>query len=170
MREEADEKGVIKIRGGRPNPPFIYVHDIRDLFKRVKRNAWRKNNAEERQRYVVDSQVVQRAVERARKEIEVLEDTQHGEVPHKRQREPFLAIGAWVLGGDPPRHKEVHRGAGDHQRQKTPIPPAIEYVTGHQKEDVLRAMIQSPVDDDNEDQEGEIRWRIKKHGDQSKLG
>jgi hypothetical protein len=31
-------------------------------------------------------------------------------------------------------------------------------------------MIQSPVDDDNKDQKSEIRRRIKKHGNQSKLG
>ncbi len=61
MRKQTDEETIIEERPGSLDPPFINVHDVGDFLKRVKRNAWRKDDANQGQRDIVNSKVFEGA-------------------------------------------------------------------------------------------------------------
>lgn len=98
---------------------------------------------------------VKRTHERTRKEIEILEDSQNREIQDERKYKPFFPVGVRAAGRDFLAHEKIHSGAGDHESEKSPIPPAVEEVARKKKENVLGAMIEAPIEqhDWNEEQE-----------------
>lgn len=161
VREKTDEQSVLEIRSGSLNPSFINVHDIGDFLESIKGDAWGKNDSNQRQRDIVKSQLVERACERANKKVKVLEHPKNGEVPNKRQDEPMLAMGIVQVRTQLLGHEIVDSRACDHEAQKAPVPPAIENVTCDEKENVLGAVIEPPVQEDERNQKEKERRRVK---------
>src|SRR6266478_8339287 len=155
VSEQTDEETIIEERSGSLDPPLINVHDISNFLKRVKRNAWRKDDANEGQRDIVNAKLLEGAEEGAREEVKVFENPQNREIQDERENEPLLPMGGRTAGDDLLCDQEVHRGATNHESEETPIPPSVEKVTGKKKENVLGAMIQAPIQqhDWNEEQE-----------------
>src|SRR5437899_12675267 len=92
VREQTDEKTIIEegLRG--LDPPFIDVHDIGDFRKRVKRNAWRKEDTNEGQRDIVNSKFCEGHWEGARTEAKVSEDPQNHAIQDEPEVEPLPPI------------------------------------------------------------------------------
>ena len=113
------------------------------------------------------SEIIQHADEGAGKEVKIFEDPQDGEVQKEREDKPFPAMR--ILRG---RHdflcdQKINGGAANHEEEKTPVPPAVKEIAGQEQKNVLGAMVQPPVEENDGDQEKKERRRIKKHGTQS---
>ena len=54
-------------------------------------------------------------------------------------------MGVRAAGGDFLGDQEVHRGAADHEGKETPIPPTVEKVAGQEEENILGAVMETPV-------------------------
>lgn len=63
--------------------------------------------------------------------------------------------------------QEINRGAANHKKQETPVPPSIEKVAGQDKKDILGAMTKTPVQEHDRNEEQEISRRVKEHGAES---
>src|SRR6476660_8360058 len=85
VREQADEETILEKGPGSLNPPLVNVHNIGDLLKRIKRDAGRKDNANQGKRDIVNSKPFEAGKERAREEIEVLKNPQNHEIQDKRE-------------------------------------------------------------------------------------
>src|SRR6267143_4081796 len=140
VREQTDEQTIIEERSGSLNPAFIYVHDVGDFLKGVKRNARWKKNANQRQRNIVNAQPVQSAQERPREEIEILEDPKNREIQDEGKNKPLLSVRVRTAGGNFPRDQKIHAGAANHEHEETPVPTAVEKVASEQEENVLGAV------------------------------
>jgi hypothetical protein len=89
----------------------------------------------------VKTEVIQHADEGTGKEVKILENSENGEIQNERKDEPFPAVR--ILGFRPNllRDQKVDRGAANHEDKKAPVPPAVEEVTGKEKENILGAMV-----------------------------
>jgi hypothetical protein len=164
VREQTDEETIIEERPGSLNPPFIDVHDIGDFLKRVKRNAWWKDDLNQRQRDIVNSKFFEGTQEGAREEVKVFENAQNREIQNEREDEPLPAVGVRAAGCDLLCDQEIHRGAANHEGEETPIPPSVEKVAGQEKENILSAVIETPVQQHDWYQEEKISRGVKEHG------
>jgi len=164
VREQTDEETILEERLRSLNSPLVDVHNISDFLKRIKRYAGRKDDANERQRDIVNSKSLEAGQEGAREEVEVFEDPQNHEIQDERENKPLPAVGVRAAGGDFLGDQEVHRGAADHEGKETPIPPTVEKVAGQEEENILGAVMETPVQQHNRYQEKEISRGVKEHG------
>src|SRR5579864_6937631 len=96
-------------------------------------------------------------------EVEVFEKPQKSEVQNQGEDQKGFATSG--IGGavNPESDEIVQRGGQHHQSQKSPIPPAVEEVTGGQYHPVLPSPGKPPVDQDDDDQEQKINWAVEQH-------
>ena len=101
------------------------------------------------------------------KKVVVLERAEDAEVDHAAERETRLRRGRPRRGV---RLQEAERPAPrarEHdQREKPPVPPAVEHVARRHDEQVLEAETRSeqPVAREDERQKQQEFWRVEKHG------
>jgi hypothetical protein len=112
----------------------------------------------------VNSKSFEGAQEGAGEEVEVFEDPQNHEIQDEREDKPLPAVGVRAAGCDLLCDQEIHGGAANHESEKTPIPPSIEKVASQEKENILGAVIETPVQQHDRYQEQEISRGIKEHG------
>jgi hypothetical protein len=115
----------------------------------------------------VNAQRFQGARKGVREEIEVFEDPENRKIQHKGEDEPLSAMWIDAAGSDFLGDQKIYRCTPNHEREEAPVPPAIEEVARQEQKDILGALIQPPVQQDNWDQKDEIGWRIKKHSAKS---
>jgi hypothetical protein len=104
----------------------------------------------------VQAELVKRANERAGKEIEIFEDSQDGEIEDERKDKPFFPIVVRAARSNFLADEKIHGGAANHECEKSPVPPAVKEIAGQKKENVLGAVIESPVEQHDGDEEQEI--------------
>jgi hypothetical protein len=73
-------------------------------------------------------------------------------------------VGVRAAGTDLLSDQEIHHGAADHESEETPIPPSVEKVAGQEKENILGAVVETPVQQHDRNQEEEICRGVKEHG------
>jgi hypothetical protein len=105
--------------------------------------------------------------EGAREKIKIFEDPENRKVQDERENQPLFPARIRATGRNSLGDQKIHRGAEDHEREEAPVPPAVEKVAGEQKENVLGAVTETPVQQHDWYQEQEISWRVKKHGAES---
>ena len=142
MGEQANKETVLEKGFGRLNPSFIYVHDIGNFLEGVERNARRQNDANQRKGKIVDAQFGEGTDEGTREEVKVLEDSQNCEIQDERKDKPFLPVWRRPTGGDLLSNQKIHSRAANHEREETPIPPAVEKIAGQEKENILSVVIE----------------------------
>jgi hypothetical protein len=169
VREEADEETILEKRLGSLNPPLVDVHNVGDFLKRIKRYARGKDNANQGERDIVNSKSFEAGKEGAREEIEIFKDPQNHEIQDEREDKPLPPVRVRAAGSNFLRDQEVHRGAADHESEEAPIPPTVEKVAGQKEEDILGAVMETPVKQHDRYQEEEIGRGVKEHGVESKL-
>ena len=167
MREQADEQAIIEERSGSFNSSFINVHDVSDFLKRIKRNPRGKDNANQRERNIVKSQIIQHAEEGTSKEVKIFENAENGEIQNQGKKEPFPAMRMLDGRGNVLSDQKIDHGAANHEEEKAPVPPTVKEVAGQEEKNVLGAMVQPPVEENDGNQEKKERRRVKKHGTQS---
>ena len=86
MREQADEQRVFDQRIGRLEFAVVHVDDVCDLLEGVERDARRQQDAQRRDRHLVEPEALQDSGERIDEEVEVLERAEEPEVDGQRQR------------------------------------------------------------------------------------
>ncbi len=163
VREQTDEETIVEKRLGGLNSSFIYVHDISDFLKGVKRDAGRKDDANQGQRNIVNSKFVEGTQEGTRKEVKVFKGPQNQEIQDEREDKPLPPVGIQAAGGNLLCDEEIHRGAADHKGEETPIPPSVEKVAGQEKKNILGAMIEAPIQEHDRYQEKKISGGVKEH-------
>ena len=85
VREKTDKQRIVQIGGSSLNRTAIDLNDVGDFFKCIKRDTGRKDESNQRQRNVVDTQLVQTADQRPGEKIIVFEDTEDGKIPQQRE-------------------------------------------------------------------------------------
>jgi len=73
-------------------------------------------------------------------------------------------VGVRAPGCDLLCDQEINRGAANHESEETPIPPSVEKVAGKKEENILGALIETPVQKHNWYQKEEISWGVEEHG------
>jgi hypothetical protein len=111
----------------------------------------------------VKAKPVKGANERTGEEIEVFEDAQNREIQDERKNKPLFPAGVRAGGGYFLSDQKVDGSAADHEREKSPIPPAVEEVARKEKENVLSSMIEAPIEEHDWNEEQEIGGRIENH-------
>src|SRR5437867_7188547 len=96
-------------------------------------------------------------------EIKVFEQTQNYKIQDDRKDKPLFASTSARRSSYLLRDQEVHRRAASHQCQKSPIPPPVEEIAREQQKNILFAVSQSPVSQNDRDQKDEIYRGVEKH-------
>ena len=112
----------------------------------------------------MNAKILEAAQERACEKVKVFENPQDREIQDEREDEPLLPVGVRAAGFDLLCDQEIHRGAANHEREETPIPPSVEKVAGQEKENILGAVLETPVQQHDWYQEEKISRGVKEHG------
>ena len=148
-----DQLGKERHKGGKinevargPHLAPINIQRIGHGLEGVKGYSDRQDDVQMAHRGI-DSDLLEQHDQIVRKEIEVFEEPQHaqtrGHADHHRDFAAALVV-ACIPDNQP---GGVVDGRGDeNQREKAPIPPAIEKVAGNQQQDVLAPMGQGPIE------------------------
>src|ERR1043166_434821 len=87
VRKQTDEECVVDERPRGLQLPLVAIDDVSDFLKGVKRDPRRKQNREDPNRRLTESQGLERGGHRIHEEVEVLEDSKKSEVDRERNDE-----------------------------------------------------------------------------------
>ena len=100
------------------------------------------------------------------KEIEVFEKAEHTEIYSKANVEQIFSTYAGTAFFDPSGYRKIDQRTCRHQKQKSPVPPAVEYVTGGEQKHILPIPFfpqNKPIDDEDDRKENGKFDGVKKH-------
>src|SRR5690242_1507531 len=97
------------------------------------------------------------------KEIEILEHAEERKIQYEREIEKETASSFVGSGGNFARDEIIHERGTSHQKEETPVPPAIKEIAGREQHVVLLAKGQTPVDQHDENQKKNVGGGIEEH-------
>jgi len=111
----------------------------------------------------MNAKFVKRPHKRAREEIKIFENSKNSEIQDERKDKPFFPIQVRASGCDLLGDQEIYCSAANHESEETPIPPSIKKVAGHEKENILGAVLETPVQQRNWYQKQKVSRGVKEH-------
>ena len=97
------------------------------------------------------------------KEIEILEHSEERNIQYEREIEEETARSFDGGGGHFARDEIIHERRAGHQKEETPVPPAVKEIAGRKQHVVLLAKWQAPVKQHGENQKENISGGIEEH-------